>query len=69
MSKKLTTIAAFDTTGDDLIARGGTLDQFGQAIESGVKVALLHGDRDFLCNCEPIDYHDKIISSILMLIT
>jgi len=55
--EKLTAIAAFESTGDLLIARGGTLDQYSQAIDNGVRIAMLYGDRDYMCNCELVDFH------------
>jgi hypothetical protein len=67
-SEKLTAIAAFTATGDVLIARGGTIGQWSSIINSGIKVAMMYGDRDFTCNCKLIDFHYKIISSVLMLI-
>lgn len=39
---------AFSKTGD--IARSGMLDDLGYVLDKGVKVALVHGDRDFACN-------------------
>ena len=61
-------IAALASTGDYLISRGGTLDQFTRAIDSGVRIAMMYGDRDYMCNCKLINSHRKIISSMPMLI-
>ncbi|KAE9375155.1 carboxypeptidase S1 [Stipitochalara longipes BDJ] len=41
---------AFLSTGDYLIARGGTLDQYSRAIGNGVRLAMMYGDRDYMCN-------------------
>jgi hypothetical protein len=68
LSEKLTAIAAFEATGDEETARGGTMDQFSRAIDSGVRIAMMYGDRDYTCNCKLLDAHHKIISSMLMLI-
>lgn len=46
-SEMLTQIVAFQSTGDLLIARGGTMDQYSQAIASGVRLAFMYGDRDY----------------------
>jgi hypothetical protein len=54
-SEKLTATAAFEATGDEVIARGGTMDQFSSAIDSGVRIALMYGDRDYTCNCKLLD--------------
>jgi carboxypeptidase D len=40
---------AFDSTGD--YARGGYLEDIGYLLDNGVKVALMYGDRDYICNC------------------
>jgi hypothetical protein len=68
LSEKLTVIPAFEATGDELIARGGTLDQYTSAIANGLKITMMYGDRDFICNCKLLDFHNKIISSMLVLI-
>jgi hypothetical protein len=47
LSEKLTTTAAFKATGDEEIALGGTMDQFSRAIDSGVRIAMMYGDRDY----------------------
>ena len=39
---------AFSSTGD--MARGGPLEDIAYLLDTGVKVALLYGDRDFACN-------------------
>ena len=39
---------AFTSTGD--MARGGLLEDIAYLLDSGVKVALVYGDRDFACN-------------------
>lgn len=39
---------AFQGTGD--MSRGGFLEAIGYLLESGVKVALMYGDRDYACN-------------------
>ncbi|KAI9852598.1 MAG: hypothetical protein M1838_000252 [Thelocarpon superellum] len=39
---------AFDQTGD--YARGGFLEDLSFLLDSGVKVALVYGDRDYACN-------------------
>lgn len=39
---------AFEATGD--MARGGFMEAIGYLLESGVKVALMYGDRDYACN-------------------
>jgi carboxypeptidase D len=41
---------AFLKTGD--FVRGHNLAILGSLIDSGVKVALMYGDRDYQCNCE-----------------
>lgn len=41
-------LAAFVFTGDYLRSYSSDL---GKLLDVGVKVALLHGDRDFRCNC------------------
>jgi Serine carboxypeptidase len=38
---------AFDQVGD--YVRGGAIEDLGYILESGVKVALIYGDRDFAC--------------------
>jgi hypothetical protein len=68
LSERLTAIAAFASTGDYLISRGGTMDQYTRAIESGVRIAMMYGDRDYTCGCKLIDSNSKIISSMLILI-
>ena len=40
--------AAFVVTGDYVRAYKADL---GKLLDAGVKVALIHGDRDFRCNC------------------
>jgi Serine carboxypeptidase len=40
--------AAFTKIGDS--SRGGLLEDIAAVLESGVKVALVYGDRDFACN-------------------
>lgn len=57
------------STGDYLIDRGGTLDQYSRAIDSGVRIAMMYGDRDFMCNCKLVNSRRKMISSMLMLST
>ena len=32
--------------------RGGFLDAIGYLLDSGVKVHMMYGDRDWVCNCE-----------------
>ncbi|KAL2444146.1 Carboxypeptidase S1-like protein A [Exophiala dermatitidis] len=39
---------AFNTTGD--YARDGMIQDLAQLLESGVRVALIYGDRDYICN-------------------
>jgi len=39
---------AFSNVGD--IVRGGLLQDLGYILDSGIKVALVYGDRDFACN-------------------
>jgi hypothetical protein len=39
---------AFERTGDTV--RGGFLEDIASLLDAGVKVALVHGDRDFACN-------------------
>ena len=41
---------AFDSTGD--YPRGGFLADLAFILESGIKVALVYGDRDYACNCK-----------------
>jgi hypothetical protein len=53
--KQLTATAAFEATGDEVIARGGTMDQFSLAIDSGIRIAMMYGDRDYTCNCRLLD--------------
>jgi carboxypeptidase C (cathepsin A) len=38
----------FDVTGDD--ARGGYVEDIGFLLDAGVKVAMVYGDRDYMCN-------------------
>jgi hypothetical protein len=68
LPEKLTATAAFAATGDGLIARGGTMDQFSRLIDSDVRIAMMYGDRDYICNCKLLDAHLIIISSAPMLI-
>lgn len=37
-------------TGDFVL--GKNLAALGELLDQGVKVALVHGDRDYQCNCE-----------------
>ncbi|KAE8330581.1 Alpha/Beta hydrolase protein [Aspergillus sergii] len=41
---------AFWSTGNALITRGNAMDHFASIMERGVKVNLIYGDRDYLCN-------------------
>ncbi|PLB44803.1 carboxypeptidase S1 [Aspergillus steynii IBT 23096] len=41
---------AFGTTGNALILRGNAMDEFASILAHGVKVNLVYGDRDYLCN-------------------
>lgn len=43
-------ILAFWSTGNALITRGNAMDHFSSIMERGVKVNLIYGDRDYLCN-------------------
>jgi hypothetical protein len=38
-------------TGNALITRGKAMDEFASIMEQGVKVNLVYGDRDYVCNC------------------
>lgn len=44
----LTVFNAFDATGD--YARDGTLADLTSLLESGVRIGLIYGDRDYICN-------------------
>lgn len=66
--KELTSIAAFASTGDLLLSRGGTMDQYSQLINNGVRIAFMYGDRDYVCNCKLIRPHGVTLSSMLILI-
>jgi len=44
------------------------MDQYSRLISSGVRIAMMYGDRDYICNCKLIDSHGKQFSSTLMLI-
>jgi carboxypeptidase C (cathepsin A) len=44
----LTVFGAFNSTGD--YARDGILADLASLLESGVRVALIYGDRDYICN-------------------
>jgi carboxypeptidase C (cathepsin A) len=44
----LTVFGAFNATGD--YARDGILEDLAFLLESGVRVALIYGDRDYVCN-------------------
>jgi carboxypeptidase C (cathepsin A) len=44
----LTVLGAFNSTGD--YARDGSLADLASLLESGVRVALIYGDRDYICN-------------------
>jgi carboxypeptidase C (cathepsin A) len=44
----LAVFGAFNATGD--YARGGVLADLASLLESGVRVALIYGDRDYICN-------------------
>jgi carboxypeptidase D len=46
----LAAATAFVQTGD--FVRGKNLAILGSLLDSGVKVALMYGDRDYQCNCE-----------------
>lgn len=39
---------SFQKTGD--LVRGGAIDELAYVLDSGIKVALVYGDRDFACN-------------------
>lgn len=52
---------AFIETGDFI--RGHNLELLGDLLDSGVRVALVYGDRDYQCNCEPL--HIRSILSTL----
>ncbi|KAL2826408.1 Alpha/Beta hydrolase protein [Aspergillus cavernicola] len=41
---------AFGGTGNALISRGRAMDEFASIMERGVKVNLVYGDRDYVCN-------------------
>ncbi|KAL3480550.1 Alpha/Beta hydrolase protein [Aspergillus californicus] len=41
---------AFGSTGNALISRGKAMDEFASIMERGVKVNLVYGDRDYVCN-------------------
>ncbi|KAL2796940.1 Alpha/Beta hydrolase protein [Aspergillus keveii] len=41
---------AFGMTGNALITRGKAMDEFASIMEQGVKVNLVYGDRDYVCN-------------------
>ncbi|KAB8263050.1 Alpha/Beta hydrolase protein [Aspergillus pseudonomiae] len=41
---------AFWSTGNALITRGNAMDDFASIVKRGVKVNLIYGDRDYLCN-------------------
>lgn len=41
---------AFSSTGDNL--QGNYLATLGRALDDGVHVSLIYGDRDYACNCE-----------------
>ncbi|KAE8420383.1 Alpha/Beta hydrolase protein [Aspergillus pseudocaelatus] len=41
---------AFWSTGNALITRGKAMDDFASIMERGVRVNLIYGDRDYLCN-------------------
>ncbi|KAK1140985.1 hypothetical protein N8T08_009731 [Aspergillus melleus] len=45
-----TVYSAFGTTGNALILRGNAMDEFASILAHGVKVNLVYGDRDYLCN-------------------
>ncbi|OKL57635.1 hypothetical protein UA08_07173 [Talaromyces atroroseus] len=42
--------SAFESTGNGLISRSTSMEDFAFIMERGVKVNLIHGDRDYLCN-------------------
>lgn len=44
------TYTAFSKTGDNV--RGDYAASLGRALDDGVKVSLMYGDRDFACNCK-----------------
>jgi carboxypeptidase C (cathepsin A) len=44
-----TVAKAFAKTGDN--AKGGFVEDLAHLLDSGVKVTLVYGDRDFTCNC------------------
>ena len=44
----LTVFGAFNATGD--YARDGILEDLASLLESGVRVGLIYGDRDYICN-------------------
>jgi carboxypeptidase C (cathepsin A) len=44
----LTVFGAFKATGD--YARNGILEDLAVLLESGVRIALIYGDRDYICN-------------------
>lgn len=41
---------AFARTGDN--AKGGSMEALAELLDSGIKVAMVYGDRDFACNCK-----------------
>ncbi|KAF7590878.1 hypothetical protein BBP40_002292 [Aspergillus hancockii] len=41
---------AFGSTGNALITRGNAMDHFASIMKRGVKINLIYGDRDYLCN-------------------
>ncbi|KAL2831590.1 Alpha/Beta hydrolase protein [Aspergillus pseudoustus] len=41
---------AFGSTGNALITRGRAMDEFASIMAQGVKVNLVYGDRDYVCN-------------------
>lgn len=49
-SMPLLKIAEFSASGDFVF--GGFSEDLGSLLNDGVKVALIHGDRDFRCNCK-----------------
>ncbi len=57
---------ALGSTGDDLIFYGRMLEWLTRAIDSGARIAIMHGDRDYMCNYKLVDSCRKIIYFIPM---
>jgi hypothetical protein len=62
LANSRSSVTAFASTGDVLISRGGTLDQYSQAINDGVRIAFMYGDRDYTCNCKVVEFDTQAIN-------